>query len=160
MTAGDVTTREERLAWSPEQALSLVDGSDGTEAGTAALAMVDQLVSARVPLDALELSLVYWSRALDGLSPGPVPPARLARLDDDLALERAGSPVLARWLDALRGRVGPTDDLEKTIRFLMKVRTTWVLVNVVEHQAPAADAAAHLPRLDAALVEPRGAAES
>lgn len=137
MTVADTTTREERLAWSPEHALSLVDCSGGIEAGTAALAMVEQLVAAQVPIDALELSLVFWSRALDGLSPGPVPPARLARLDDDLAIERAGSSTLARWLDALRVRVRTTSDLDEAIRFLMKARSTWFVVDSVSYRGTA-----------------------
>jgi hypothetical protein len=118
----DVTTRQDRLAWSPAHALALVDRSQGTERATAALAMAEQLMAAGVPTDALELCIVYWSRALDGLSPGPVPAERLARLDADLAIERQSAPVLAGWLDALRARVLRAEDLDQGIQFLMQVR--------------------------------------
>lgn len=124
---GDTTTRSERLGWSPEAALSLVERSNGSEVGTAALAMVEQLVEADVPLEALDLCIVYFSRALDGLSPGQIPPQRLEALDADLAIERSTSPRLAEWLDALRSRASSAEDLDSVIQFLMRARTTWLL---------------------------------
>ena len=125
--AGDTTTRAERLGWSPEIALNLVERSNGTEVGTAALAMVDQLVEAGVPFEALDLCIVYFSRALDGLSPGRIPPDRLQVLDADLAIERSASPRLADWLDALRSRLSNAEHLDAAIQFLMRARTTWQL---------------------------------
>ena len=119
------TTREERLAWSPEEALELVHQSGGSESATAALAMFEQLEAAGVPLEALEMCIMFWSRALDGLAPGPVPAARLARLDADMAFEMQTAPVLAGWLAALRRDVREAADLDRAIQLLMLARTTW-----------------------------------
>ena len=127
----DATTRDERLAWTAEYALSRVVESRGGEAATVALAMVEQLMAAGAPIDALELSIVYWSRALDGLSPGVIPQERLTRLDADLAIERAASPVLARWVDAMRSRVRRAEDLDAMIRLLMQARMTWLSLAAV-----------------------------
>jgi hypothetical protein len=119
------TTREERLSWSPDKALELVRASGGSESATAALAMFEQLDAAGVPLEALEMCIVLWSRALDGLAPGPVPAARLARLDADMAIEMQTEPVLAGWLAALRRDLREAGDLDRAIQLLMLARTTW-----------------------------------
>jgi hypothetical protein len=87
--------------------------------------MYDQLAAAGVAVEAVEMCIVFWSRALDGLAPGPVPAERLARLDRDLELEHGTSPVLSRWLTALRRRIATAHDLDWTIRFLMQVQQTW-----------------------------------
>ncbi len=119
------TTPEERLGWTPEEALELVRASGGSESATAALAMFEQLEAAGVPLEALEMCIMFWSRALDGLAPGPVPAARLARLDADMAFEMQTAPVLAGWLAALRRDVREAADLDRAIQLLMLARTTW-----------------------------------
>ncbi|HEU4729901.1 MAG TPA: hypothetical protein VFT22_18520 [Kofleriaceae bacterium] len=124
---GGSTTRDERLAWSPEQAIAAARRPGPDERSTVALAMYDQLEAARLPLDALELAIVYWSRALDGLAPGPVPAPRLAQLDRELAVEAQTAPPLARWLAALRRDVATAHDLDWAIQFLLQVRQTWTL---------------------------------
>ncbi len=132
------TTREERLGWSPEQALDVVRSSGGSESATAALALYEQLERAGVPLEALEMCVVFWSRALDGLSPGPVPAARLARLDADMEIEMQTSPVLAGWLAALRRNVREAGDLDRAIGLLMLARTSWATTQWMNAQgAPA-----------------------
>ena len=70
---------------------------------------------------------MFWSRALEDLKPGAVPPDRLARLDADLAIEMQSSPVLGGWLAALRRPVTTAHDLDFVIRFLMQARQTWVM---------------------------------
>ena len=112
------TTRSERLAWSPEQALA-------ADPATCALALVEQLEAAGLPLESLEIVLGFWARALDGLDPGPVPEARLDRLESDLQLETPTSPVLARWMESLVGSVAEAGDLDRVIRLLMQAHTTW-----------------------------------
>ena len=84
------------------RALELVRASGGSESATAALAMFEQLEAAGVQLEALEMCIMLWSRALDGLGTGPVPAARLARLDADMAFEMQTAPVMGGWLAALR----------------------------------------------------------
>lgn len=136
------TTREERLGWTPEQALEIARGADGS--ATAALAMYEQLERAGVALESLELCIVYWSRALDGLDPGPVPPERLDRLERDLQLELHGSPVLARWMAALRWTIDDAVDLDRVIQLLMLARTSWATTRWMRARgldaAPAPDA--------------------
>src|SRR5690242_18346425 len=116
MKIGSSTTREERLAWDPQQAIAVARGPGPDESSTVALAMYDQLAAADVPIDALDMCIMFWSRALDGLQPGPVPEERLQRLDQDLAMEMRTAPVLARWLTALRGIVATAHDLDWIIR--------------------------------------------
>jgi len=122
---GTSTTREQRLAWDPVEAVELAKRPDPDESSTVATAMYDQLKAAGVPVEAVEMCVVFWSRALDGLEPGPIPAARLARLDSDLELERQTSPVLSRWLFALRADITSAHDLDWTIRFLLQVQQTW-----------------------------------
>lgn len=121
------TTRTERLGWSAAEALSLLDQEPAAELSTVALAMAEQLQAAAVPLESLDLCIVYWSRALDGLMPGEIPQERLDRLDADLFIEAASSAALARWLDALRLRARTTEDLDRTIQLLMRSRAIWLL---------------------------------
>lgn len=127
MKIGPSTTREERLAWDPAQAIAVARGPGPDESSTVATAMFDQLEAAGVPIDALDMSIMFWSRALDGLVPGPVPADRLARLDQDLALEMRTWPVLGRWLAALRGVAATAHDLDWIIRFCLQARQTWLL---------------------------------
>lgn len=126
---GRATTREERLSWDPDEAL--VIAREKQERAVVANAMCDQLQAVGVPLESLEMCIMFWSRALDGLDPGPVPPRRLERLDSDLAFERKQSPVMAQWLDALRGRSTTAHDLDWNIQFLLQVRQTWVLTTAL-----------------------------
>jgi hypothetical protein len=137
MKIGAATTREERLTWPPDEALALVLGPSPDESATVALAMVDQLAAAAVPIDAVELSIVVWSRALDGLGPGAVPADRLARLDQDLLALIGTAPVLARWSLALRSTVATANHLDWAIRFLMQVHQTWTLTAVLRGVRPA-----------------------
>lgn len=132
MTSPQSTTRDQRLAWTPEQALDLVIRSGGAEMGTAALAMYEQLRAAALTPDAIELAVTFWMRARDGLPPGPVPPDRLARLDADLGTDAAVAPALGRWEHALRARVRLVQDLDWVIQFLLHVRQTWAMVTRVE----------------------------
>lgn len=125
MDIGAITTRVERLGWNPGQAVARLRQPGPDETSTVALAMCEQLVAADVPIEALDLCLMFWSRALDGLSPGPVPPDRLARLDGELATEARWSLALQPWLAALRAPVTVAHDLDYVIRFLMRVRQLW-----------------------------------
>jgi hypothetical protein len=120
----DTTTRAERLAWTPEEALRRADDTP-SELGTAALALVEQIEAAGLPIDALDLSIVDWSRALDDLLPGPLTIDVLAKLDADLELERSAAPMMARWSAALRARLVTTQDLERAIAFLAQARSTF-----------------------------------
>jgi hypothetical protein len=127
ITVGSSTTRAERLAWDPDEAVELARRPEPDESSTVATAMYDQLVAAGVPVEAVEMCIVFFSRALDGLDPGPVPPDRLARLDSDLELEHRTSPRLSAWLTSLRHRIATAHDLDWTIRFLMQAQQTWRL---------------------------------
>jgi hypothetical protein len=127
MQIGATTTREQRLAWRPQDAIELLRRPGPDERSTVALAMAEQLGAAGVPFDALEMCLMFWSRALDGLPPGVVPPERLARLDSDLADECRDLPALGAWLAELRRHVITAHDLDYVIRFLMQVRQSWVV---------------------------------
>lgn len=129
MSAMDASTRAERLSWRPEQALG--QGRAGARAA-AALAMCEQLAAAGVALADLEMAIVFFSRALDGLAPGPVPAERMARLEGDLALE--SSPVLIAWLAALRAPVRVADDLDAAIQFLLQARGIWLAMRRVREQ--------------------------
>jgi hypothetical protein len=125
MRIGPTTTREERLDWEPGAAIAAVRGPQPDETATVALAMFDQLVAAQLSIDTVEASIVFWSRALDGLNPGAVPIERLRKLDFDLSLLTAASTVLASWSSALRGIVATAHDLDWAIRFLMQVHQAW-----------------------------------
>jgi hypothetical protein len=122
---GRTTTRDERLTWSPDEAIAAARRPGPDERSTVALAMFDQLDAAGVPIDALELAIVTWSRALDGLDPGPVPADRLVPLDRALVIEAQTAPPLARWLAALRRNVVAAHDLDWAIQLLLQVRQTW-----------------------------------
>jgi len=134
MKIGTSTTREERLAWDPQQALAVARGPGPDESSTVAIAMYDQLAAADIPIDALDMCIMFWSRALDGLQPGPVPADRLQRLDQDLAMEMRTSPVLARWLTALRAFAVTAHDLDWIIRFCLQARQTWLLSRQLRRQ--------------------------
>lgn len=142
MRIGRTTTREERLAWNPREAIALVRGTSPDEVSTVALAMFDQLDAARVPLDALEMAIVSWSRALDGLNPGPGPgpgpvlEPRLHKLDQELWLSAQTAPLLAPWLSALRGGVAQAEDLDWAIRFLMQVHQRWRMTTAFRRPVP------------------------
>ena len=129
------TTRDERLRWRPEQAMERLRASG--DSGSAALALCDQLGAAGVPLAALEMAIVVWSRALDGLDPGPVPADRLARLDKDLSLET--TPVVSAWMKALRAQTRSAHDLDLVIRFLMQARGIWLALGRIKEQTAAPD---------------------
>jgi hypothetical protein len=130
------TTREERLAWNPKEAVALVRGTAPDEVSTVALAMFDQLDATKVPLDALEMAIVSWSRALDGLPPGPVPEPRLHKLDEELWLSAQTAPLLAPWLSALRSSVALAQDLDWAIRFLMQVHQSWRMTTAFRRPVP------------------------
>lgn len=130
LAIGRSTTREERLAWDPEEAIATASARPD-ERSVIWTAMFDQLEAAGLPIDALDMCIMFWSRALDGLNPGPIPPDRLARLDQDLEMERETSPVLAGWLDALRRRAYTAHDLDAIIQFLLQVRQTWQLTSAM-----------------------------
>ena len=136
MKIGRTTTREERLAWQPAEAIALVRGPSPDDTATVALAMFDQLVAAHLSIDTIEMAIVFWSRALDGLKPAPVPSERLARLDHDLSLLTGASPVLASWTSALRGAVATAHDLDWVIRFLMQTHQTWKVTMAFTGRAP------------------------
>src|SRR4051812_13258957 len=131
MKIGRTTTRDDRLGWSPDQAVAVVRGPSPDETATVALAMFDQLETAKLAIDAIEMAIVFWSRALDGLDPGAVPAHRLAKLDEDLSLLVGASPALARWTQALRDIVATAHDLDWVIQFLMQVHQIWQLTTAV-----------------------------
>lgn len=133
MEAGGGTTREERMMWRADQAIELLRQPETDERPTVALAMVEQLEASGVPVAAIELSARFWARALDGLSPGPVPPLRLARLDHALGLQVATAPVLARWMRALRRHVTTATDLDYVMQFLLQVREVWLAMTALSH---------------------------
>jgi hypothetical protein len=135
LTIGDSTTREERLRWAPDEAIALVRTTAPTEIATVWTAMNDQLQAAGVPREALEMAVMYWSQALDGLDPGPVPPARLAQLDKMQAINHRGLPALERWMAALRAQVTRAEDLDWVIQFLMQARQAWLLVENLKGRA-------------------------
>ncbi len=136
MEIGNSTTREERLGWNPDEAIALLRRPGPDERATVALAMFDQLEAAKLTMDAVEMNIMFWSRALDGCDPGPVPADRLARLDGDLAIDIGMSPVLGRWLTALRRIVTRAEDLDWVIQFLMQVRQTWVMTTTFRNRTP------------------------
>jgi len=138
MQIGRTTTRAERLAWLPGEAIALVRGPSPDEAATVALAMIDQLEAAKLSVDAVEMSIVFWSRALDGLDPGPAPADRLAKLHDDLAVMAATSPALAAWNTALRATVTTAHDLDWVIQFLLRAHQTWKMTVALRGRPPGA----------------------
>lgn len=123
---GDRTTRDERRGWDPFEAIRLARDPASADIATVATAMFDQLAAAHVPIDAVDLCIVFWSRALEDLEPGPVPTDRLARLDRDVA-HYEKLPTLANWIRALRGHTTTAHDLDWSIQFLLRVRQTWLL---------------------------------
>lgn len=125
----ETTSRKERLAWRPEQAL---ERARGGERAVAALALCEQASAGGASLADLEMAIVFFSRALDGLDPGPVPAERAARLERDLATET--SPALTAWLDALRAPVREAGDLDQAIRFLMQARGIWLAARRIRDQ--------------------------
>ena len=129
-------TRDERMAWDPDDAIELARRPGRDESSTVATAMYDQLAAAGVTVEAVEMYIVFWSRALDGLVPGAVPAERLARLDSDLELEHGTSPVLASWLTALRRPIATAEDLDWTIRFLIQVQQTWRMSLAFQTRTP------------------------
>jgi hypothetical protein len=138
--AGENLSRTELLAITPESLMVAVFATPGPspEIGTAGLVLAEQLRAANVPLEALELCIVFWSAALDGLAPGSqVPADRLAHLDRSLAIQTHGFPVLARWMAALRQRVSSAETLDLAIQFLLRARTTWVVTDAMRAARPA-----------------------
>ena len=132
--AGENLSRTELLAITPESLMVAVFASPGPspEIGTAGLVLAEQLRCANVPLPALELCIVVWSAALDGLDPGTqVPADRLANLDRSLAIQTRGLPALERWMSALRQRVSSAETLDLAIQFLLRGRSTWVLTDTM-----------------------------
>jgi hypothetical protein len=132
--AGENLSRTELLAITPESLMVAVFATPGPspEIGTAGLVLAEQLRAANVPLEALELCIVFWSAALDGLAPGSqVPADRLAHLDRSLAIQTDGFPVLARWMAALRQRVSSAETLDLAIQFLLRGRSTWTLTEAM-----------------------------
>ena len=132
--AGENLSRTELLAITPESLMVAVFASPGPspETNTAGLVLAEQLRDANVPLQALELCIVVWSAALDGLDPGSLVPAeRLAHLDRSLALQTLGFATLARWMAAMRQRVSSAETLDLAIQFLLRARTTWLLTDAM-----------------------------
>ncbi len=132
--AGENLSRTELLAITPESLMVAVFASPGPspEIGTAGLVLAEQLRAANVPLAALELCIVVWSAALDGLAPGSqVPSDRLAHLDRSLALQTHGFATLARWMAAMRQRVSSAETLDLAIQFLLRARTIWALTDAM-----------------------------
>ena len=129
---GDSTTRDERLQWAPDQAIRAIRTTAPDEIATVWTAMNDQLQAAGVPIAALEMAIMFWSHALDGLQPGQAVPAeRLARLDRELAINHQGLPSLERWMAALRAHAAVAEDLDWIIQFLMQARQTWLLAGAL-----------------------------
>jgi hypothetical protein len=128
--AGETISRAQLLAIAPPSMMDAVFAPPDppSDVGTAMLAFVEQLRAAKVPLEALELCIVAWSAALDGLAPGTqVPADRLAHLDASLDLQMRGFDALAKWIGALRQRVSSAETLDLAIQFLLRARTTWTL---------------------------------
>jgi hypothetical protein len=130
------TTRAERLGWRPEQAIAALRAG-GSGRAIAALAMCEQLSAAGDALADVEMAIVFFSRALDGLQPGPVPAERMARLEHDLGLET--SPVLTAWLASLRAPVRVAQDLDAAIQFLLQARGIWLSMRRIRDQAAEPD---------------------
>jgi hypothetical protein len=128
MTHGTLT-HDDLLAITPGSVLDgiFAAGASAIPRSTAELALVEQLRAGAVPRDALELTIVGWSGALDGLAPGPMPAERLARLDRTTAIQSAGIPALAAWLAALRPRIARAEDLDRALQFLLAARQLWLL---------------------------------
>ena len=104
---------------------------------TAALAMSIQLRAAGIARDALELVIVAWSTALDGLAPSaPLPSDRAQALDRALAIQTHGLSALAAWTAPLRARCRAAEDLDHVIRFLMRALTTWRLTEAIAPPDP------------------------
>lgn len=99
---------------------------------TAAFAMSTQLRAAGVSRDALELVIVAWSNALDGLAPNaPLSLGRALALDRALALQTRDLPALAAWTDPLRARCHVAEDLDHVIQFLLRALSTWRLTDAI-----------------------------
>ncbi len=98
----------------------------------AALAMSIQLRAAGLPRDALELVVVAWVNALDGLAANAsLPDDRAIALDRALALQTHDLPALAAWTAPLRARCRCAADLDHVIQFLLRALTTWRLTEAV-----------------------------
>ncbi|HEX7835879.1 MAG TPA: hypothetical protein VF469_00370 [Kofleriaceae bacterium] len=126
-------SRDELLGRSAASWMGDVWSSDTDPPGaTAALAMAMQLRAASVPRDALELVVVAWSSALDGLAPGAsLPSDRAHALDRALAIQTRDLPALAAWTAPLRARCRVAEDLDHVIQFLLRTLTTWRLTEAI-----------------------------
>ena len=99
---------------------------------TAALALSMQLRAAGISRDALELVVVAWSSALEGLAPAAALPGdRAQALDRALAIQTRGLPALAAWTEPLRARCRVAEDLDLVIQFLLRALTTWRLTEAI-----------------------------
>ena len=136
---GPTTTREQRLAWTPEQAFTWMEAAGVDEIGTVAMAFAEQLEAAEVPPDALAQCVACWSHAQDGLSMDDIPAERLQKLDQDLESAAGSLPALSRWMAALRGPVYTAKDLDWVVQFLEQTRSTWTASRWVK-TSPAARA--------------------
>lgn len=126
-TAGIGTPRPERLSWVPAEAVERAR-RQREDRGAVAVAMIDQLMEAGVSNDALLMSVAPWCAAIAELGQGAMPAERLAYLDAAIAAELGRSPVLGRWLAALRRTVMTTQDADQVIGFLIQARNTWLLM--------------------------------
>jgi len=129
MQGTEPTTREQRLAWTPDEAIQRLQRPGPDETSTVALAMAEQLEAAHVPIDALDACLVIWSRALGDRSPQRASRIALEQLRQDLQLQTSAAPVLRAWLAALSRPITTVQDLDYVFRFLTKVRELQALTS-------------------------------
>jgi hypothetical protein len=139
-TPRPATARSDLLTLDPEPLMDLVFSPRGpsSDLDRVGIALVEQLRAAYVPIEALELCMVAFSYALEGLPPVcRVPADRLAHLDRALDQESFAYDTLARWMSALRSRISTVANLDVAIQLLFRARTTWALTEGLGPRTPA-----------------------
>lgn len=122
-------SRAELLALRPADALpaGLAGSGRGRLApglrGVPTVALVEQLAAEGTPSQALDLVLVAFARAEEGLERGgELSDAIKERLGRDAALQTRGHRALEAWVGELLTRVREANDLRAATRFLEGVR--------------------------------------
>lgn len=123
-------TRAQALTLAPSTVMDAVFSRQqpSPEIWTASIACVEQLRAANLPIEALDVAIVAWSAALDGLEPGQVVSHERRSRCAVMLANAPGVAAMAPWLNELGSRAVASDDFDLAIRFLRGVRQTWLLI--------------------------------
>jgi hypothetical protein len=129
----ETMTRAQALRLAPATVMDAIFDrkQPSPQLGTASIACVEQLRAATVPVEGLDVAIVAWSSALDGLEPGEVVSHERRSRCATMLANAPGLAAMATWLEELGSRAVVSDDFDLAIRFLIRVRQTWLLTEAL-----------------------------